>query len=105
MGYGKIVNKIRKEKGMNLREFGKLTEFSFSNLAKIEKEKSSYGKEKLDVSIGTLKQICDKSEYSFRKFLEEADYIKKPDLQDVFPELNEEQVKAINDFIQSLIAK
>jgi len=73
--YGQIVKKIREEKGMSLREFGKLTGFDHSNLSKIEREYSTKGKEKLKVPIDTLKQICDRAGYPFKQFLEEAGYI------------------------------
>ncbi|MCL2860793.1 MAG: helix-turn-helix domain-containing protein [Firmicutes bacterium] len=75
MGYGAIVRKIRKEKNMSLRQFAELTGFGHTTIAHIEKEYSNKGKEKLQVYIDTLKQICDRSGYCFRKFLEEAGYI------------------------------
>ncbi|MCL2861763.1 MAG: helix-turn-helix domain-containing protein [Firmicutes bacterium] len=77
MGYGAVVKKIRQEKNMSLRQFGELVGFSHTAISKIEKEYSDKGKEKLQVPIDTLKQICDRSNYCFKKFLEEAGYIKE----------------------------
>ncbi|MCL2860992.1 MAG: helix-turn-helix domain-containing protein [Firmicutes bacterium] len=75
MGYGDVVRKIRKEKNMSLRQFGELVGVNYSHISRIEKEFSNKGKEKLLIPIDTLKQICDRSGYSFKKFLEEAGYI------------------------------
>ena len=75
MGYGTVVRKIREEKNMSLRQFGELVGISHVHISRIEKEFSDKGKEKLLIPIDTLKQICDRSGYCFRQFLEEAGYI------------------------------
>jgi transcriptional regulator with XRE-family HTH domain len=75
MAYGDIIKKIRSDKNMSLRDFGKLVDIDFSHLRRLEKEYSNKGKEKLSPSLDILKQICDRSGYPFRQFLEEAGYI------------------------------
>jgi len=75
MGYGNVLKKIRVSKKMSTRQFGELVGFSYSYVAQLEKEISYRGKKRLSPSIDILKQICDKSGYSFRQFLEEAGYI------------------------------
>ncbi|MCL2860792.1 MAG: helix-turn-helix domain-containing protein [Firmicutes bacterium] len=75
MSYGAVIKKIRQEKNMSLRQFGELVGLGHSTIDRMEREYSNKGKEKLQVYIDTLKQICDRSGYCFRKFLEEAGYI------------------------------
>ena len=75
MGYGSVIKKIRLLNNMSTRQFGELVGFSYSYVAQLEKEISYKGKSRLSPSIDILKQICEKSGYSFRQFLEEAGYI------------------------------
>jgi len=74
-GYGEIVKKIRDELGLSLRQFAELVEISHTHVSRIENEYACKDKDKIRVPIDTLKQICDKTNYDFKKFLEEAGYI------------------------------
>jgi transcriptional regulator with XRE-family HTH domain len=80
--YGEVIKKIRLSKNMNMREFSKLVDSSLAHISRLEKEKSSKEKERLLPPIDLLKQICDRSGYSFRKFLEEAGYIEPVPVSD-----------------------
>lgn len=73
MGYGQIIQRLRGD--LPYVKFAKLTGISKSHLERIEKEHSNKGKDKLKIPIDTLKQICDRTNYPFRQFLEEAGYI------------------------------
>ncbi|MCL2255314.1 MAG: helix-turn-helix domain-containing protein [Firmicutes bacterium] len=73
MSYGKVIEKIRKEKNMSQRAFGDLVQLDHTYIGQLEKEIAK-GKP-LNPTITTLKQICDRSGYSFKEFLEEAGYI------------------------------
>jgi transcriptional regulator with XRE-family HTH domain len=75
MGYGDVIRKIRKDRDLSLRDFEKLVDVDYSHLSRLEKEQSNKGKERLNPSIDILKQICDRTGYPFRQFLEEAGYI------------------------------
>lgn len=72
--YGKVLKKIRCNLNLSTREFGKKVGISYSYVAMLEKE-TSYRNEKLYPSIDLLYQICDRTNYPFRQFLEEAGYI------------------------------
>ena len=52
-----------------------MVDISFAHIRRLENEFSNKGKEKLRPPIDLLKQICDKTHYPFRQFLEEAGYI------------------------------
>jgi len=75
MGYGAIIKKIRDEMGLNQRDFGDVVGISHATISRMEREHSTHGKEKHMPYIDVLKQICDKTNYDFKKFLEEAGYI------------------------------
>lgn len=75
MGYGKIIEKIRN--GKSYVAFSKEVGISKSHLERMEKEHSNKGKERLEPPIDKLKQICDRTGYPFRQFLEEAGYIER----------------------------
>lgn len=82
MGYGIVIKKIRNNMNLSLRAFGKLVGVGFSHLSLLEREGSYIGKESTSPAIDTLKQICDRAEYPFRQFLEEAGYIEPVELQE-----------------------
>lgn len=68
-----IAEKIYEIRGaMSLREFAKVTDISFSHIRKLE---GSTVHEQKAHSLEMLKQICDRSGYPFKKFLEETGYI------------------------------
>lgn len=75
MHFREKLIEIRKTKGMSLREFSKLTGISHTNIARYEKGFDSKGKSKEGIYLDTLKQICERSGYNFRLFLEETGYI------------------------------
>lgn len=75
MAYGEIIKKIRTDRKMSLRAFSDLVDISFAHIRRLENEFSNKGKEKLRPPIDLLKQICDRTNYPFRQFLEEAGYI------------------------------
>lgn len=60
---------------MTLRQFSVLTNCDYGNLGRLEKSFNVSTGKAISPAIDTLKQICDKSGYSFRQFLEEAGYI------------------------------
>jgi transcriptional regulator with XRE-family HTH domain len=72
---GQKIKKMRESKNMSLREFGNLVKLSHANIDRFEKGYDSKGVVKGSIQIDDLKQICDKTGYSFRQFLEEAGYI------------------------------
>ena len=75
MKYGELIKKIRLSKNMTLRQFSVLTNCDYGNLGRLEKSFNVSTGKAISPAIDTLKQICDKSGYSFRQFLEEAGYI------------------------------
>ncbi len=72
--YGKILKKIRYNLNLNTRDFAKKVGISYSYVAMLEKQ-TSYQGPKLYPTIDLLYQICDKTNFPFRQFLEEAGYI------------------------------
>jgi transcriptional regulator with XRE-family HTH domain len=75
MGYGNAIKNLRKSLGMSLRKFGELVEVGYTHLSLLEREISYSGNTTTHPSIDLLKQICDKTHYPFRQFLEDAGYI------------------------------
>lgn len=71
--YGKVLKKIRYDLKMSTRDFAEKVGISYGYVAKLEKETSYPGR--LIPTIDILYQICDKTHYPFRQFLEEAGYI------------------------------
>jgi len=72
---GQKVKQIRESKGMSLREFGQLVGFSHTNLARFEKGYHGNLSVKGSIQIDDIKQICDRTGYPFKQFLEEIGYI------------------------------
>ena len=72
---GKKIQRIRESKNMSLREFAGLVDISHTHIARVEKSRHGSDPMKGSIQIDDLKQICDKTDYSFRQFLEEAGYI------------------------------
>jgi len=75
MEYSEKIKEIRKNLNMTMREFGEKVGLNASTIFLLEK--GHRGKNNIPIipQIDTLKQICDRSGYSFKKFLEETGYI------------------------------
>lgn len=87
MTYSEKIKEIRKSKKMTLREFGSLVGYDFTYIGLLERGISKAGSSKrLNPSIGVLKDICDRSGYDFRKFLEETEYLSPAASYDVTAE-------------------
>jgi transcriptional regulator with XRE-family HTH domain len=100
MNYGEIIKKIRLSKNMTLRQFSQLTNCDYGNLARLEKSFNVSTGMPISPAIDTLKQICDRSGYSFRSFLEEAGYIETITPQ-ITPWLGERLKKAMQNVAKS----
>jgi|GEM_PF-1015464 len=99
MGYGIVIRRLRGN--LSLEKFSKIVDISRSHLERVEKEYSNQHKEKLRIPIDTLKQICDRTNYPFRKFLEEAGYLTplSPQVNLLLENLNNLNEAQINDII------
>ena len=75
MGYGEKIRQLRGSR--SYAKFSEITGISRSHLERMEKEYSNKHGEQLKVPIDSLKQICDRTGYSFKRFLEEAGYIEQ----------------------------
>jgi len=74
---GHKIQQIRESQGMSLREFSQLIGISYTHIARIEKGYHGKIPMKGSIQIDDLKQICDRTGYSFKQFLEETGYIEK----------------------------
>ncbi len=102
MSYGDIIKKIRN--GMSYAQFEKVTGIRRSHLHRLIHETSSVNKvKKLEPGIDTLKQICERTGYSFRQFLEEAGYIDKTELQRAFDSLDPTEQAGILESIKQIL--
>ena len=72
---GDKIKQIRASKNMSLREFGQLVGISCTHITRLEEGGNGGVPMKGSIQIDDLKQICDRTGYSFRQFLEEIGYI------------------------------
>ena len=71
-----IGNKIKQLRGeLTYREFGARVGYNYSYLRKLENDTDLRTGKILNPTLSLLKQICDKSNYDFRTFLEETGYL------------------------------
>jgi len=104
MNYGLLIKRLRKEKNMNMRDFAKLVGISFQYVSCLENEKANSKGQPLNPSIDILKQICDRCNYSFRQFLEEAGYIEpSAELQKLCLQLDKAQEEKVIKYINSIL--
>jgi len=75
MTYSEKIKQIRKNLKMNMREFGMKVGLNYSTISLLEKGYRGKNKTPIVPLIDTLRQICDRTGYSFRQFLEETGYI------------------------------
>lgn len=79
MNYSKALIKVREDLGLSQRKFADLVDVDHAYISRLEQGYRGKEQKPIYPSIEVLKQICDKSKYPFRKFLEEAGYIEKVD--------------------------
>jgi len=72
---GDKIKQIRASKDMSLREFAQLVDISHTHITRLEKGGHGGIPMKGSIQIDDLKQICDRTEYPLRQFLEEIGYI------------------------------
>lgn len=77
--YSEIIKKIRKDKGLSLREFANLCDLSHSYIDKLEKGIDPRNGKEVSPTLDTIKQICIKTNYPLEKFLSETGYIENFD--------------------------
>lgn len=109
MTYSEKIKEIRKSKKMTLREFGSLVGYDFTYIGLLERGISKAGSSKrLNPSIGVLKDICDRSGYDFRKFLEETGYLvsePKTLFESIFNLLNDDEREMTMGYMQGLLER
>ena len=77
MTIGEKIKEIRTNKKLSLREFSELVGLSYTNIARLEKGRHGKINMKGSIQIDDLKQICSRSGYSFKLFLEETGYLEQ----------------------------
>lgn len=82
MHYGEKISEIRTNLNMSIRQFANLVGYSYSYISKLEKGKSNPQGKDLKPSIDVLKNICEKSNYPFQKFLYETNYLPEYKIND-----------------------
>ncbi len=75
MTYSEKIKQMRFNLQMNMRDFGEKVGLDFSTISLLEKGYRGKNKKPIIPLIDTLKQICDRCQYPFKTFLEEAGYI------------------------------
>lgn len=75
MNISEKIKEIRKSKSMNLRDFGKLVDCDFTYISRLESGIDKRSGKPFHPTMDMLKQICVRSGYDFRKFLEETGYL------------------------------
>lgn len=107
MTIGKKLNEIRISLNKTLREFDVLTGISYGYLGLLERGNSGHADgKKTTPTIDVLKQICDRSGYDFRTFLEETEYLTPiTQIKKTQPNLVEPNINAtiLNDEEQYII--